>query len=142
MINKILVNIYTQPILTLQNKAIKHTFILHYLTPTKTVYSTADILSFQNIKKYKLLKFIYKVKNNLIKADVIPKLNSEIHNYQTRSASNFHINSIRTNFGKFAVLREAIHLFNELPAHVKDVDNFLSFKSQIKSNLINSQNTG
>jgi hypothetical protein len=55
---------------------------------------------FNFVRFYLQLKFIYKVKNNLIKADVISKLNNEILNYQPRSASNFHIKIFSYQFRK------------------------------------------
>ena len=123
----------------LQNKAVKHVLNYHWLTPTKKIYAESGILNFINLKKCNLAKFMYKLKNNLIKSEVTPKLNSEIHNYSTRHATLYHIDPIRTNFGKFATLREAIHLYNSLPEYLKQSQNYYIFNKNIKNYYLLSQ---
>lgn len=130
---------YINPLQILQNKAIKHVYSWHFRTPTKYVYANCNILSFQNLKRFNLLKFIYKLKNGLIKSQIAPKLNNEIHNYQTRTSLLYHIDPIRTNFGKFAVLNEAIHLFNSIPKIIREEPQFNRYKILLKNYFLEEQ---
>lgn len=123
----------------LQNRAIKHVYNFNFLKPTTEVYSESKILNFVNLKKCNLAKFMYKITNNLIKTEITPKLNQEIHNYSTRFAANYHIDHIRTNFGKYAVLREAIYIFNSLSTELKAVPHYDSFKLRVKKYFIDLQ---
>ena len=129
-----------QTVKVLQNKAIKHVYNLHYRTSTQIIYHIANVLQFENLKKCNLIIFMYKLYNKLIKSEATPRLNSEIHNYCTRTANTFHIDSNRTNFGKFAILHEAIHLYNSIPNVYKSIQDLENFKLKIKEHYLKIQN--
>ena len=86
-----------------------------------------------------MCNFLYKTQNNLIKTEIVPKLNSEIHSYMTRNANKYHIDPFQTKFGKFAILREAIHVYNEIPSDIKKSPNLSMFKNKITNYFINLQ---
>ena len=77
----------------------------------------------------------------MIKSELSLTLNSEIHSYSTRISNSFRVDYARTNFGKFAVLREAIHLYNSIPNEIKSIDNVNGFKKQVKLFFVSKQNT-
>ena len=91
---------------------------------------------FDTLRKINLAKFLYKLQNNLIKSDLTLTLNNEIHSYSTRIANSFRVDYARTNFGKFAVLREAIHLYNTIPNDIKIISQFDVFKKTKPINQI------
>ena len=84
---------------------------------------------------------LYKLQNNLIKSDLSLTLNSEIHSYSTRISNSFRIDYARTNFGKFAVLQEAIQLYNSTPENIKSIDKLCNFKKCIKLYFLCLQNS-
>ena len=47
----------------------------------------------------------------------------------------------RTNFGKFAVLQEAIQLYNSPPENIKSIDKLCNFKKCIKLYFLCLQNS-
>ena len=47
----------------------------------------------------------------------------------------------RTNFGKFAVLQEAIQLYNSIPENIKSIDKLCNFKKCIKLYFLCLQNS-
>ena len=124
----------------LQNYAIKNICKLSYFEPTSNIYKIAKLPNFETIRKINLGKFLYKLHNNLIKSDLSLTLNSEVHSYSTRMSNSFRIDFARTNFGKFAVLQEAIQLYNLIPENIKTVENFCNFKKQIKLYFLSLQN--
>ena len=67
------------------------------------------------------------------------KLNNEVHNYSTRSANKFHVDPYQTNFGKFGVLREAVHCFNTLEPNIQQSPNLDTFKNRIHDYLLAKQ---
>ena len=107
----------------LQNRALKSVFDLPNIMPSITMYQTVKILNFRNMKFKNLCIFLYKLNNKLIKSNVDIKLNKEVHNYSTRSANRFHVDPYQTNFGKFGVLREAVHCFNTLEPNIQHSPN-------------------
>ena len=76
----------------------------------------------------------------MIKSDLSLTLNKEIHSYSTRIANSFRVDYARTNFGKFAVLREAIHLYNSIPNDIKSTVNVNEFKKYVKYFFVTQQN--
>lgn len=124
----------------LQNYAIKSIFKLHYLESTTNIYKISNFPNFDSMRQINLIKFIYKLENGLIKSDLSLVLNSEIHNYATRISNAYRIDYARTNFGKFAILREAIHLYNTIPNEIKIITPFYKFKTNIKSYFLSIQN--
>ena len=132
--------IHIKCIKVLQNYAIKHVYKLNYLEPTSNVYRISKLPNFDTLRKINLAKFLFKLQNNLIKSDLSLTLNSEIHSYSTRISNSFRVDYARTNFGKFAVLREAIHLYNTIPNEIKLTTQFLVFKKFIKMYLLSIQN--
>ena len=124
----------------LQNFAIKHIYKLNYLEPTVNVYKKSKLPNFDTLRKINLVIFLYKLKNNLIKSDLSLTLNSEIHSYSTRISNSFRVDYARTNFGKFAVLREAIHLYNTIPNDLKNLPQLHTFKTCTKMYFLSIQN--
>ena len=124
----------------LQNSAVKCVYKLHFLEPTVNVYKTAQLPNFDHLRKLNLAKFLYKLQHNMIKSDLTLTLNSEVHSYSTRISNSFRFDYARTNFGKFAVLREAIHLYNSIPNEIKMLMTFENFKHSIKIYFLTMQN--
>jgi hypothetical protein len=65
--------------------------------------------------------------------------NCDIHNHNTRSKSDLHIQSCNTPQYQKSVINMGIRLFNNLPDRIKMVDNYKSFKREVK--LILFQNS-
>ena len=123
----------------LQNRVLKSVFELPNIMPSITMYQTVKILNFRNMKFKNLCIFLYKLNNKLIKSNVDIKLNKEVHNYSTRSANRFHVDPYQTNFGKFGVLREAVHCFNTLEPNIQHSPNLDIFKKRIHDYLLAKQ---
>ena len=131
---------HLQCIKVLQNQAIKCIYKLHYLESTDNTYKIAKLPNFDTIRKTSLAIFLFKLQNNMIKSELSLTLNSEIHSYSTRIANSYRVNYARTNFGKFAVLREAIHLYNSVPNDLKSITNLCQFKRCVKCFFLSQQN--
>ena len=57
--------------------------------------------------------------------------NEHLHNYNTRSASNIHIDYQRTNYGKFSVKYRGAKLWNNLPENLRNQKSYGRFKKMI-----------
>jgi hypothetical protein len=124
----------------LQNYAIKNIYNLNFWEPTTNIYKIANLPSLDTLRYINLAKFLYKLENNLIKSDLSLTLNNEIHNYATRISNIYRIDYARTNFGKYAILREAIHLYNSVPNNLKIANSLIAFKIKIKNYFLTLQN--
>ena len=56
---------------------------------------------------------------------------SQIHNYGTRTASNYRTHLCRTNLKKFTILYQGPKMWNSLPVSVTRSSNFLTFKTKM-----------
>ena len=61
--------------------------------------------------------------------------NSQIHNYGTRTASNYRTHLCRTNLKQFTILYQGPKIWNFLPVSVTRSLNLLSFKTKMKEFL-------
>ena len=68
------------------------------------------------------------------------KLNEKLHSYNTRTASNIHIDYKRTNYGKFSLNfrgrggggEGGAHIWNKLPKDLKIFKSHTQFKKLIR----------
>jgi hypothetical protein len=132
--------VHVKCIKILQNYAIKNIFNLSFYEPTANIYKISKFLNFESLRFVNLAKFIYKLQHGLIKSDLSLTLNREVHAYSTRISNLFRIDYARTNFGKFAVLREAIHVYNSIPNNLKATLAISNFKTNIKFHFLQMQN--
>jgi len=58
--------------------------------------------------------------------------NNEIHNYNTRSASNIHLPRVDTGYGQRSVCYVGVSLWNSLPDDLKTITSFSTFKAHLK----------
>jgi hypothetical protein len=62
--------------------------------------------------------------------------NEDIHNYNTRSKLNLHVNQCNTVLLKKGVINIGISLYNKVPEQIKSKINLNSFKRNLKSFLL------
>lgn len=107
------------------------------LYPTDLLYSES-ILPIEKYNQFSTLLFIYKIKNKLIKNNVVLDLNE--NTYSTRQISNFIVNFFRTTIGQNNVFNEGVRMFNKLPYELKYMKTISNFKSKLKLYLYNNSN--
>ena len=83
-------------------------------------------------------KFMFRYHNNLL-----PPLfrnlfmtNSQVHRYDTRTASNYRVHSCRTNIKKFTILYQGPRIWNCLPASATNLSSFSVFKNKVLEFLL------
>ena len=90
---------------TKQNICVRRIFFAHSRDSAMSYLNLLEILTLENIYKFKLTLFIHKIKNDPTNIPAIfsgtLKLASEVHCYNTRFATNFNIYrpSISNNYG-------------------------------------------
>ena len=66
------------------------------------------------------------------------KHNLEIHEHNTRKRHDLHIQHCNTVLYQRSVINMGRKLFNKLPIQIKQLDNFKSFKREVKTFLIHN----
>ena len=62
--------------------------------------------------------------------------NSQVHRYDTRTATNYRVHSCRTNIKKFTILYQGPRIWNCLPASVTNLSSFSVFKNKVLEFLL------
>ena len=65
-------------------------------------------------------------------------LNSNFHNYSTRSANNYHLPKSHTAFFQRTIIYTGPHLWNSLPCAIRNSKSLNIFKSRYKQYLLNT----
>jgi hypothetical protein len=78
-----------------------------------------------------MLKFLKKYQGNV-------KQNLEIHDHNTKKEHDLHTQHCNTVFYQKSVVNMGIKLFNKLPIQIKQLDNYKSFKKEVKTFLVHN----
>lgn len=98
-----------------QNKAVKSIFQLNYCMSTDLVYEMENIWNLQKIRTYEQIKYIYSIKNKLIKTNINTKQVKNWHEYSTRNANDFRNKYCRTTTAQRSPLYLGIKAYNSVP---------------------------
>ena len=92
-------------------------------TLTRSIFKNLKILKFNCIYLFQLGKLMFQFKNGLLPRTFDSKfaLNSQVHNYDTRSSKLFHIPKIRTNICKFSLRYQGPRFYNSLSSDIQFV---------------------
>lgn len=117
----------------LQNKILKILFNQNYLTHTSTLYEKLGLKQIGTILKVEQSKLIYKILNGKQKTNSILTFTNSVHNHNTRKCNNIFTNFSRTNLANFNPIKDASKTFNNLPDNLKTINNYVNFKSKLKT---------
>jgi hypothetical protein len=95
----------------------------------RQIFKDYKILTMPSLYILEVLCFINKNKKNL-------NNNCDIHNHNARSKYDLHVQSCNTTQYQKSVINMGIRLFNNLPDRIKVVDNYKSFKREVKLILL------
>ena len=89
------------------------------------------------INDFNLLLLAFKVKNNLIKNNVILTYVNEVHQHGTRQSlsGTFYVVTHDTKYGQADFYRRGLIKFNELPDRIKRLRTLPLFKSHVREYL-------
>ncbi|RMX43610.1 hypothetical protein pdam_00026026, partial [Pocillopora damicornis] len=89
--------------LHIRSRAITNT---DYGAHSASLFSKLGILDIFQVNTFEIPKFIFDYRNNLLPPLLLNLFvtNNQIHNYGTRTASNYRTHLCRTNFKQFTIL--------------------------------------
>ena len=121
----------------LQKKCIKIIRRLPLLYPTIALYDT-KVLSLLQMIDFETMILIYKIKNKILKCNIVIRTGVDVHRYPTRNRNNFRVPFCRTVRAKANVFVQGLRLFNELPSSIKNIVQLNRFKNSLKLHIVNS----
>lgn len=127
---------YMNRLFTLQKKCLKIIQNKDIRASSVSLFSN-KILPLPVINDYNLLILAFKIRNNLIKNNVVLRFVNEIHSQGTRSSlgGHFYVVPYETSYGKADFYRRGLIRFNELPSDLKNIRTLPLFKRRIREHL-------
>ena len=127
-------------ILKLQKKALRLCTGSHYLAPSAPIFHRLNMLTIVDIHKFQTANFMYRVKNEIVPSNLMCMFSSNnlIHNYNTRSAGQFHRWRIRTELENHSIRHAGPKIWNELGSKICNCTTISAFKILLKKEIISS----
>ena len=122
----------------LQKRVMRAITKSNYIAHSASLFSRLTVLDICQINSFHVGKFMYKYQNRLLPSIFLElfRTSSQIHNYNTRSASDLHPHKCRTNIMQFKVLFQGPKIWNALPTSLTFSNSFYSFSQKFKSFLL------
>lgn len=129
--------IHLKPLQRLQNQAIKLMTFSPFRCHSLPIYQHLRILPIQQLFYHRLSLITYRLIHREISLDNIP-FHIFVNNNNTRFSerNNFLLPKIRSNYGRYTARFFCVHLWNNIPLHVKSSHSLQSFKHNMKSILL------
>ena len=111
----------------LQKRAVQAITNSDYEAHSAPLFSKLGILDIFQVNTFEIAKFMFYYRNNLLPPLLLNLFvtNSQIHNYGTRTASNYRTHLCRTNLKQFTILYQGPKIWNSLPVSVTRLSNLL-----------------
>ena len=135
------VSTHTDILVKLQKKAVRSISKVGYLDHTAPLFNNLKLLQVHEIYNYNCAKFIYQCYNNKSFKNFKDKLctNSDYHDHNTRSKDLLRKPKGRLKLFDNTALERGIELWNTMFDCTKNASTILSFKSQLKSYMMNNR---
>ena len=113
----------------LQKRAVRAITKSDYLAHSAPLFSRLNVLDIYQVNSFHVGKFMYKYQNRLLPSIFLDlfQTSSQIHNYNTRSATSLRPHKCRTNIKQFTVLFQGPKIWNALSSTLTSSTSLFSF---------------
>ena len=129
---------HTQPLIKLQNKIVMIITNSHFLASSEELYTETGISPFVMLVKYQIGLLMFKIAKHTVPISITRryKLNSDIHNYNTRQAHHIHSFKGNNEFIYRTFMFQSVYVWNILQ-NININVSFPTFKHLSKRFLMN-----
>ena len=130
-------------ILLLQKKSMRIVSKVHYLAHTDSLFRLHKVLKICDIYRLNLATLAFQFHNHELPSifNHMFTFNNEVHHYPTRQIDLYHLPRTRTVFAQDTFTFAAPKLWNSLPQSIRELRNFVTFKSKLKKEFITAYGT-
>ena len=127
-------------LIVLQKRVVKIINKNDFFAHTSPIFKELHLLKLQDIQIVQICQFMFSYENKKLPYKFQEKftLNSQIHNYNTRSKQLLHIPPVRTNYRHFSIRYQGPTLFNSLSNEMKQNASYHIFTKKLKGQLISN----
>ena len=131
---------HTQPLIKWQNKIIRIITNSYFLASSEKLYSETGILPFVTLVKYWIGLLMFKIAKLTVPISIsrLFKLNSGVHNYNTRLAHHIHSFKGNNEFIYRTFKFQSVYIWNSILKNININVSFPTFKHLLKRLLLNN----
>ena len=128
------------PLIILQKKCIRIINRADYLDHTEPLFKSTKLLKLGQIHILSCVKFIYNCYKSCTYSNFRARLiqNSQIHDHNTRIASDLRAPYERLEIGLNSFFNKGIKIWNKLPSDIKSANSIIYFKYRVKKWIFES----
>ena len=129
---------HTQPLIKLQSNIIRIITHSHFLASSEKLYNETGILPFVTLVKYRIGLLMFKIEKHTVPISIsrIIKLNSDVHNYNTRQAHHIHSFNGNNEFIYLTFKFQSVYIWNNILHNINV--SVPTFKYLLKHFLLNN----
>ena len=133
-------NKYLKRVQVLQNKILKTLFNKPWDMSTIDLHHELELLKVCDVFKMRISQFVFKSRKKLLPNifNDYYHLVNEVHDYETRDASELYVKRSRTATGAKSAKIRGAQIFNDIPSEVKNCSTPSSFNAAMKKHFIQS----
>ena len=131
---------HTQPLIKLQNKIIRIITNSHFFAFSEKLYNETGILPFVTLVKYRIGLLMFKIAKLTVPILIsrLFKLNSDVHNCNTRQAHHIHSFKGNNEFIYRTFRFQSVYIWNSILQNINNNVSFPTFKHLLKRFLLNN----
>ena len=128
-------------LIKIQKRALRTIVHASYRAPSAPIYKSLQVLNIDQIHKYKVVLFMYKVRHGNFPSVICDmfQLNTVYHQHRTRQCLDYHVPIYRKEHSKSNIFYKGVLLWNELNKKIDYNCNYYSFKKRLKRYLLSQE---
>jgi hypothetical protein len=130
--------IFLNKLIVCQKRAIRTITFSHFNAHTAPLFRKLNILSAHNVNRLQVACFMYQAMHNSLPPHYCAMFtkNCLFHSYNTRQSDKVHITTHRLNIKRFTIRIFGPTLWNQLPQHLTQAPNLVTFKRLYRKHLL------
>ena len=130
-----------EPLCRMQRKAIRLITNSHYRADTAPLFERCKILTLPEIHVFKTALFMYRIHHDIapVSFNNMFVRNSQIHNYDTRSRSKYHVPAFKLDTMKLTIRVKGVYIWNFVNDNVDAFCSLASFKISLRKFLLGNE---
>ena len=132
--------IHLNPIIILQKKCIRAITFSHYLSPSKPLFDSLDILKFESLVIQRISLLMYKYSTGSVPSPIFDlfKKSNEVHTHFTRKSISLSTPRGKSEERYKTFSFKGVHIWNHISRNVNTCVSYSSFKKLVKIYLQSS----
>jgi len=129
-------------IFTIQKRIVRAITNAPYRAHSTPLFAQLNVLDIYKLNSFCIAKFMFSYTHGLLPSPFLHLFvrSSDLHEYHTRTSSNYRPHTCRTNIKQFTILFQGPQVWNSLPLEISNSESSMSFRKKMLIFLLNQYN--